>query len=202
MITGMPYRIQLKTHIGTGCSPAPKSSCSAAARFMHHATVITASSDPSVCIPEPNVRSQGTKIALLMEGGIESTKQAAHITHTARPRVSRVLSVRPATSTSSAPTSDKYPAPSRLTKKSAPNSQPAGIAANTLGSVSKMSPGPDAGSSLNANTAGITASPAMSDDPVSPITVHHAGRTSGSSACRYDPYTTMKVPPSDKAKIA
>ena len=42
----------------------------------------------------------------------------------------------------------------------------------------------------------------MSDDPVSPMTVHMAGRASGSSACRYEPYTTMNVPPNDSAKIA
>ena len=42
----------------------------------------------------------------------------------------------------------------------------------------------------------------MSDEPVSPMTVHIAGRASRSSACRYDPYTTMNVPPNDSAKIA
>jgi hypothetical protein len=74
---------------------------------MHQPTVSTASSAPRVCIPEPKVRSQGTKIALLMVGGIAIRNTAPAISHTARVRVSRVLSVRPATSTSNAATSER-----------------------------------------------------------------------------------------------
>ena len=112
---------------------------------MHQPTVSTATSDPSVCIPEPNVRSHGTKMALLIVGGMAKTNTAADTIHTARVRVSRVLSVSPATSTSNAPTSDRYPAPNRPTKKRQPKNAPAGIAANTFGSVAKINPGPDVG---------------------------------------------------------
>ena len=58
-------------------------------------------------MPEPNVRSHGTKMDMLMLGGIERMKHAADITHTAFARESRVLSVSPATSTSSAPMSER-----------------------------------------------------------------------------------------------
>src|SRR5581483_7728969 len=107
---------------------------------MHHPTVSTATSEPSVCIPEPNVRSHGTKMPLLIVGGIDSAYTAPQTIHVARERENRVLSVMPAISTSNAPMSERYPAPNSPTKKRQPKNAPAGIAANTLGSVAKMSP--------------------------------------------------------------
>src|SRR6185503_10219279 len=167
--------------------PRAPSSRRTAARFTHHPTVSTATKDPSVCIPEPNVKSHGTKIALLIVGGIDNTKTDPATIHTAFSRLNDVLSVKPATSTSNAPTSDRYPAPKRPTKNRQPNSAPAGIAANAFGSVAKMSPGPDVTSSPSANTAGMIASPQRSAEPVSPATVHSAGRASDSFASTYEP---------------
>ena len=77
------------------------------------ATVSTATSEPNVCIPDPNVRSHGKKIALLIVGGIAITNTAIAISHVARGRLRRVLSVSPAISTSNAATSDRYAAPNR-----------------------------------------------------------------------------------------
>src|ERR1041385_1810206 len=139
---------------------------------MDQPTVTTATSAPRVCIPDPKVRSHGTKIPLLIVGGSAIRNTAIDVSTTARPRLIRRLSTRPATTASNAPTSDKYPAPSRPAKKRKPNNQPPGIAAKTLGRVKKISPGPDVGSRPSANTAGITAKPARSDDVVSPKTVH------------------------------
>src|SRR5438067_1502691 len=132
---------------------------------MHQPTVSTATSEPRVCMPDPNVRSHGTKMPLLIVGGMERRKTVAATIHTARPRVNLVLSVSPAIRTSNAPTSERYPAPNKPTKNKQPNSAPSGIAAKTLGSVAKMSPGPDVGSSPNAKTAGMIANPHNSADP-------------------------------------
>src|SRR5687768_13040511 len=82
-------------------------------------------------------------------------------------------------------------------KKSNPNSHPAGMAANTFGSVAKMSPGPLFGSRPSANTAGKIASPASNPENVSPNVVHPAFDLRLSRSVRYEPYTTMNVPPSD-----
>src|SRR5215470_16217548 len=155
---------------------------------MQQPRASTATRAPNVCIPDPKVRSHGTKMCRLIDGGMAATKIAAVTRATARSRDSFVLSVSPATSTSNAPTSERYPAHDSPTKNTAPNSAPAGICAKTLGSVAKISPGPDVGSRLNANTAGMTANPASSDEPVSPMTVHSAGRDTLSSDFMYDPY--------------
>src|SRR5688572_6840103 len=104
---GMTKRIQYSSQRGAGSCPSADSDASAALRSKHQPTVSTAIKAPSVCIPEPNVRSQGMKIALLIVGGIEITNTAALMIHTARARVSVVLSVNPATSTSKAATSDR-----------------------------------------------------------------------------------------------
>src|SRR5678815_3356429 len=85
--------------------------------------------------------------------------------------------------------------------RSAPKIQPPGSAANTLGNVEKMSAGPDVGDSPIANTAGMIASPANNAEPVSPSTVQIAGAAADSSALRYEPYTTMNVPPNDSENI-
>ena len=58
-----------------------------------------------------------------------------------------------------------------------------------------MRPGPLRGSRPRAKTAGKMASPARSPAPVSPRTVKTAFDPRASSSFRYDPYTTMKVPP-------
>src|SRR5690349_11098754 len=87
-------------------------------------------------------------------------------------------------------------------KNRSPNSQPAGIAANTFGSVAKMSPGPLFGARPNENTAGKIANPASSPENVSPNVVHHAFDVRLSCSVRYDPYTTMNVPPSDSENTA
>src|SRR5262245_2586934 len=144
-------------------------------------------SDPSVCMPEPNVRSHGTKMPLLIVGGIDNRNTAVATTATARGRVISVLSVMPATSTSNAPMSERNPAPSNPMKNRHPKNAPSGIAANAFGSVAKMSPGPDVGSSPSANTAGMIAKPHSSAEPVSPPTVQIAGRASDSLPSRYDP---------------
>src|SRR5215204_5367197 len=138
-------------------------------------------------MPEPNVRSHGTKIALLIVGGIATINDAVAINHTADVRVSRVLSVRPATSTSRAAMLDRYPAPNSPAKNNRPKTHPAGIAAKTLGSVENSSPGPCAGAMWSAKTAGTIANPASRDVPVSPMTVQIAGRATFSRSDRYDP---------------
>src|SRR6186713_3313520 len=76
------------------------------------------------------------------------------------------------------------------------------MVANTSGSVEKINAGADDGSMPSAMMAGVIASPARSPDPVSPIAVHTALAPSGSSGLRYDPYTTMKVPPIESEKTA
>ena len=96
---------------------------------MHQPTVMTAISEPSVCIPEPNVKSHGTKMPLLIVGGIATTNTAIDTTHVARRRVSRVLSVSPAIKTSKAPTSDRYPDANSPRKKRQPKNAPSGIEA-------------------------------------------------------------------------
>src|SRR5688572_25397288 len=148
-------------------------------------------------MPDPNVRSQGTKIRLLIIGGIETTNTTAATTQTTVRRDSPVLSVSPATSTSNAARPERYPAPSSPTKNMSPNTHPAGIAANTFGSVAKMRPGPLFGWSPSANTAGKIARPASSPENVSPNVVHHSFDVRLSRSVRYEPYTTMNVPPSD-----
>ena len=73
---------------------------------------------------------------------------------------------------------------------------------NTSGSVAKRRPGPLPGSSPNANTAGKMTSPASSPAHRSPPAVSAALPRSGSPRFRYEPYTTMNVPPSERLKIA
>ncbi len=131
-------------------------------------------SAPSVCIPEPNVRSQGTKIALLIDGGMASTKTTPAMIHTARFRSILVLSVTPATRTSNAATSERYPAPKSPAKNRNPKNHPSGMVANTSGSVEKMSAGPEEGSMPSAMIAGMMARPAINPAPASPIAVHTA----------------------------
>ena len=63
-------------------------------------------------------------------------------------------------------------------------------------------PGPAVGSSPSANTAGKIASPASRPETVSPNVVHQAFAVRLSLSVRYDPYTTMNVPPSDSENIA
>ena len=53
---------------------------------MHHPTARTATSDPSVCIPEPKVKSHGTKIPSLIVGGIAKMKIATETIQTERVR--------------------------------------------------------------------------------------------------------------------
>src|SRR4051812_41410225 len=199
---GMPKRIHRNSQRGTDASPPDESSAIAAKRSTHQASVIAAIKAPTVWSPDPKVRSQGRKIALLMVGGSERTNTAMQMTPIARFLVSRVLSVSPATSVSNDATSERYPAPTRPAKKRKPNSQPAGIAAKTLGKVVKISGGPEVGSSPSANTAGMTARPATRPEMVSAATVNTAALASFSFAPRYEPYATMYVPPSDSENIA
>ena len=65
-----------------------------------------------------------------------------------------------------------------------------------------MSPGPLFGSRPSANTAGKIARPARSPENVSPNVVHPALVVRLSSSLRYEPYTTMNVPPSESENTA
>src|SRR5215203_203642 len=194
---GITHRIHRYSQAGTGRSPPADSACMASLRFIAQPTVTAATSAPSVCMPEPNVRSHGTKIWLLIIGGIAIRNATIAMSHTTVRLDNRVLSVSAATSTSNAASPERYPAPSRLTKNSRPNSHPAGMATNTFGSVAKMSPGPLFGSRPSEKTAGKIANPASSPENVSPNAVHHAFAVRLSFSVRYDPYTTMNVPPSE-----
>ena len=58
-------------------------------------------------MPEPKVRSQGTKMRMLIIGGTDRTNTIAVISQTAAVREIDVLSTTPATSTSRAATADR-----------------------------------------------------------------------------------------------
>src|SRR5215204_5054972 len=58
----------------------------ASLRFIAQPIVTTATSAPSVCIPEPNVRSHGTKMRLLIIGGMDTTNSTPELGVIRQPR--------------------------------------------------------------------------------------------------------------------
>lgn len=109
---------------------------------------------PPISTPErgPNDREQTAPTTQQM------TKRIEH----AAMRESFFSSTRKATATSSIDMDEVKAATRRAKKKRMATNPPAGICENTYGSVSNTRPGPDCGSSPNAKTAGIMATPAMS----------------------------------------
>ena len=88
-------------------SPSAASCRSTAERSSAHPTATTESSAPSVWNPDPKVRSQGVNTRMFTIGGSAKMNTTAAVRVTARGRSRRVLSVTPATSTSSAATSER-----------------------------------------------------------------------------------------------
>ena len=154
---------------------------------MHQAVVITARKAPRVCMPDPNVRSHGKKIFMLIIGGMASTITMEQASRTALFRDSLLLSMMPPTCTSRAATADRKAAPNRPVKNNRPKIPPNGICLNVCGKVKKISDGPLSGSRPKANTAGKMASPARSPASVSPRPVRTAIPGIFSESSIYEP---------------